>query len=209
VTGTRIRVAIVDDHPALRDGTAVLLEREGLDVIASAGTLAEARTLLSGEARPDVLVLDIRLAEERGLELLQAGGGASDRPAIVVWTGFDIPQYASYALRAGAAGFVLKTAPLSELVEAIRVAAAGGVRFSHMPAAEGLGLTPREREVVAYVVAGLGNDEIAGRLGVSARAVEGHLTRLYERHDLRSRAELVARAVQHGWLDLPMELPTR
>lgn len=198
-----ISVAIVDDHPTIRDGTAVLLEREGIEVVATVASLAEARALLESASCPDVFVLDIRLAEERGLDLLSEVREQPDGPAVVIWTGFDIPQYASYALQAGAAGLVLKTAPLDELVEAIRIAASGGVRFDAAAKTPGPSLTPRERDVLRHVVAGLGNDEIAAELGISTRAVEGHLTRLYERNDLRSRTELVARAVSEGWLDLP------
>lgn len=198
-----IRVAIVDDHPVLRDGTAVLLEQEGLEVVACVGTLEEARHVLA-DLRPDVVVLDIRLTGERGFDLLAADPiAAADRPATVIWTGFDIPLYAEYALRAGAAGFVLKTAPVRELAEAIRAAAAGGARFERAPRTAARTLSPREHEVVTYVVDGLSNDEIADRLGVTRRAIEGHLTRLYERYDLRSRAELVAQVVRNGWLDLP------
>lgn len=202
--GDPIRIAIVDDHPALRDGTAVLLVREGFDVMATVGTLEEARELMASDVPPDVVILDIRLTDERGLDLLAASTDATRRrPAIVVWTGFDVPQYAHYAMKSGAAGFVLKAAPLAELVDAIRVAAAGGVRYSRLPKPTDRGLTPREHEVLGHLVAGLSNDEIAAEMGVTARAVEGHLTRLYERHDIRSRAELAARATRDGWLDVP------
>jgi DNA-binding NarL/FixJ family response regulator len=210
LTPDRIRVAIVDDHPALREGTAGLLAREpDLEVVGVVGNLADARELLGSGQPVDVVVLDIRLEGERGLDLLAEVGqgmgptaGAS-RPQIVVWTAYDVPQYAAFAFRAGAAGFVLKTAPTSELVDAIRRAAAGGVHFASRPDVRTGPLTAREREVLAHLVDGLSNDEIAVAMGVITRTVEAHLTRLYDRFDARSRTELAARAAREGWLDVP------
>lgn len=204
-------MAIVDDHPALREGTASLLAREpDLEMAGIVGTLADARALLSSGQSVDVLVLDIRLEGERGLDLLaEAGQGAAgqgagaSRPQIVVWTAYDVPQYAAFAFRAGAAGFVLKTAPTSELVDAIRQAAKGGVHFAARPDVRTGPLTAREREVLAHLVDGMTNDEIAAAMGVITRTVEAHLTRLYDRFDARSRTELAARAAREGWLDVP------
>jgi DNA-binding NarL/FixJ family response regulator len=200
-----IRVALLDDHPALREGTAGLLEREpDLRVVGLAGTLAEAADLIASERPPDVLVVDIRLGSERGLDVLGSVATIDGpRPAIVVWTAYDLPQYAAYALRAGASGFVLKTSPTHELIEAIRRAAAGGVHFSRRPGAIERPLTPREHDIVGYVVAGRSNDEIAAAMGIGTRAVEAHLTRLYERSGARSRAELAAMAEREAWLELP------
>lgn len=204
MTLPRIRVAIVDDHPALREGTATLLAREpDLEVVGVVGSLAEAVELSAEPAVVHVLVVDIKLGEERGLELLTAQGPGRARPAIVIWTAYDYPQYAAYAYRAGAAGFVLKTAPTSELVSAIRAAAAGAVHFASRPHLDGRHLTEREHQVLARLVDGLSNDEIAARLQVTTRTVEAHLTRLYERFGAHSRTELVARTVREGWLDVP------
>jgi DNA-binding NarL/FixJ family response regulator len=200
-----IRVAIVDDHPALREGTAALLEKEpDLAVCGLAGTIAEARALVAAPDGPDVLVVDIRLGGERGLDLLlDPGAGTGRRPAIVVWTAFDVPQYTAFAFRSGAAGFVVKTAPVSELVDAIRHAAAGGIHFTTRPDLASRPLSDREREVLGHLVAGRSNDEIGAAMGVITRTVEAHLTRLYERYDIRSRTELAARAAREGWLDVP------
>ena len=214
LTPSPIRVAIVDDHPALREGTAGLLAREtDLEVVGVVGNLADAREMLGSGQPVDVVVLDIRLEGERGLDLLAevaqgtgATAGAS-RPQIVVWTAYDVPQYAAFAFRAGAAGFVLKTAPTSELVDAIRRAAAGGVHFASRPDVRTESLTAREREVLAHLVDGLSNDEIAAAMGVITRTVEAHLTRLYDRFDARSRTELAARAAREGWLDVPPANP--
>ncbi len=204
-----IRVAIVDDHPALREGTAALLDREpDIAVVALPATLAEVRALLAGSDPPDVVIQDIRLGEESGLELLarQAPEGSTvpitPAPRIVLWTAYDHPQYAAFALRAGAAGFVVKTAPVADLVHAIRTVAAGGTSFG-ASADQGVRLTPREVEVLRLVVDGLGNDQIGARLGITTRTVEAHLTRMFERTGAQTRTELATRAVREGWLDLP------
>jgi DNA-binding NarL/FixJ family response regulator len=199
-----IRVAIVDDHPLVRDGTAALLDAVAdLRVVGTAGSLSEAGPLLDATA-VDVLLLDIRLGTESGFELLASGSGgsAAPRPAIVVVTAYDYPQYADAALRLGAAGLVLKTAPVDELVEAIRRAAAGGLWFDRRPG-DVVRLTPRERDVVRLVVEGRSNDEVAAALGIGAKTVETHLGRLFERLAIGSRTELATRAVREGWLDVP------
>jgi DNA-binding NarL/FixJ family response regulator len=204
--GHLIRVVVVDDHPVVREGTAALLARQaGLIIAGTAGSLEEARALLS-DCAADVVLLDIRLGNESGLGLLgpDLGAAGGPGPAIVVLTAYDYPRYADAALRLGAAGFVLKTAPISELVEAIRVAAAGGLAFRVRPNAGAISrVTEREREVVRLVVAGRTNDEIGLALGIGAKTVESHLRRLFERFGLASRTELAARALREGWLDVP------
>jgi DNA-binding NarL/FixJ family response regulator len=196
-----IRVAIVDDHPVVREGTAALLGAQpGLTIVGTAASLEEAKPLLD-PARVDVLLLDIRLGAESGLTLLARD---APRPAVVVLTAYDYPQYAAAARRLGAAGFVVKTAPVAELVEAIRCAAAGGLAFGCGPdAAAAATLSRREREVVRLVADGRSNDEIGAALGITTKTVEGHLRRLFERLGAQSRTELATRAVREGWLEVP------
>lgn len=198
-----IRVAIVDDHPVLRDGTAALLaDQPGIEVVGTAASLEAARGLLTS-VPVDVLLLDIRLGSESGLQLLTSGVEAM--PAVVVVTAYDYPQYADAALRLGAAGFVLKTAPLGELVGAIERAAAGGLAFGVRPRpGEAARLTARELEVVRLVVDGRSNDEIGMALGIGAKTVESHLRRMFERLGVASRTELATRALREGWLELPL-----
>jgi DNA-binding NarL/FixJ family response regulator len=198
-----IRVAIVDDHPVVRAGTAAILEQApDLSLAGTACTLEEARPLLDADA-VDVLLLDLRLGQQFGLGVFE--GAEARLPAIVVVTSYDYPQYVDAALRLGAAGYVLKTAPISELLETIRRAAAGKLSFDVRPGAAAR-LSTREREVVAAVADGLSNDEIASRLGISPKTVESHLRRLFERHGVASRTELATRALRDGWLEVP---PTR
>jgi DNA-binding NarL/FixJ family response regulator len=203
-----IRIAIVDDHPVLREGTAALLAAQpGLQVTGVASSLEEAEALVAS-ARVDVVLLDIRLGTDSGLRWLKpeaTADGPHPRPAVVVLTSYDYPQYAEAALRLGASGFVLKTAPIAELLDAIRRAAAGGLAFGVRPGrgAAIARLSERELDVVRLVVDGRSNDEIAARLGIGAKTVESHLRRLFERLDVASRTELATRALREGWLDVP------
>jgi DNA-binding NarL/FixJ family response regulator len=197
-----IRVAIVDDHPVVREGTVALLATvEGLAIAGTAGSLAEAARLLDPTV-VDVVLLDIRLGSTSGLTVL---GSTPERPipAIVVLTAYDYPQYVAAAMRLGAAGFVLKTAPISELLEAIRRAGAGGVSFGVRPPGHARTFTARELDVVRLVVEGCTNDEIATALGITAKTVEGHLSRMFDRLGVQSRTELATRAVREGWLEVP------
>ena len=157
-------------------------------------------------AAVDVLLLDIRLGTDSGLRLFSARAirRAATLPAVIVLTAYDYPQYAEAALSLGAAGFVLKTAPLPELVDAIRRVAAGGLAFAVRPrTTRRAHLTAREHDVVRLVADGRSNDEIGATLGIGSKTVETHLSRIFERFGVSSRAELAARAVREGWLDVP------
>ncbi len=195
-----VRVAIVDDHPVVRDGMAALLRQSpGVEVVGTAGSLDSAEPLLDPGA-VDVVLLDIRLGEENGLQLLARHRDRRLRPAVVVLTAFGQAEYASAAHRLGAAALVLKTAPLPELVAAIRDAAHDG---EDRATAVGPTLTAREQEIVGLVVDGRTNDEIGASLGIATKSVEGHLRRVFARTGVESRAELAVRAVRNAWLDVP------
>lgn len=213
MAGALIRVAIVDDHPVVAEGTAAVLRAQpDLEVIGVATSLDEAQAggLVDRQA-VDVVLLDLRLGGDSGLRLLADRSSAdaahrsaaAELPAIIVLTAYDYPQYVDAALQLGAAGFVLKTAPLPELLEAIRRVAGGGLAFSVRPGSSTVHLTPRELEVVRLVADGRSNDEIGGALGIGTKTVETHLARLFERLGVGSRTELATRAVREGWLDVP------
>jgi len=204
-----IRVGIVDDHPVVRQGIGALLDAQpDLEVVGGAGTIGEAEALLEGGS-VDVLLLDIRLGTESGLHFLdraaKPGGGTSSpgRPAVVVLSAYDYPQYSEAAFRLGAAGFVVKSAPLEELVAAIRRAVAGEVASGTRRGHSRTRVSPRELDVVRLVVEGRSNDEIGAALGIGVKTVETHLRRLFERFTVASRTELAARALREGWLDIP------
>lgn len=197
-----IRVGIVDDHPVVLDGLASALEREPeVEVAWSAGTVADARAAL-GRNACDVVLVDVRLPDGSGLDLVAKPGVG--KPAFVVLSSFDRLQYARAAFQRGAAGYLLKTAPIDEVVAALRLAATGGATFRAGQLAsvtEPASLTARELDIVRLIAGGLSNDEIAQRLSLSRKTVEGYLTRLFERWEVGSRTELALRAEREGWLD--------
>jgi len=201
-----IRVGIVDDHPVVLDGLVGALPRDPEIVVAwSATTLADARVALRSNPCDAVLV-DVRLPDGSGLDLIsrpEPGG-----PAFVVLSSFDRPQYARAAYQRGAAGYVLKTAPLDEIIATLRIAAGGRalVQPHHLASLAGAAsLTARELDVVRLVADGLSNDEIAAKLSLSRKTVEAYLTRLFERWAVSSRTELALRADREGWLDASAE----
>jgi DNA-binding NarL/FixJ family response regulator len=195
-----IRVAVVDDHPVFRDGTAAVLAREpDMEVVALGGSLLEARSIVEAADPPDVLILDVRLGEDNGLTLL----GRHGLTAVIMFSAFDYPQYHHVALRSGAAGFVAKSVETRELIEAVRAAAAGRLVFERRLDPPPPALTRREAEVVRLVADGLTNDEVGDALGVTSKTIEAHLGRIFERTGVQSRTELATRAIREAWLDLP------
>jgi DNA-binding NarL/FixJ family response regulator len=198
-----IRLAIVDDHPLVTGGlTAALRTIDGIDVVAHGGTVAKARELLSRDDL-DVVLLDVRLEDGNSIQALAERGGRT-RPAVLVISSFETRQYVAAAARYGAAGFLLKTVPLPRLVDGIRAVAAGGLMFTREQLTKDLvTLSPRERQIVRLAMDGLGNKEIAGRIGASPKTVEGHLTAIFERFGIKGgRIELSFRAAEEGWLDI-------
>jgi DNA-binding NarL/FixJ family response regulator len=201
VAGERlIRVAVVDDHPVFRDGTAAVLAREvDIDVVALGGSLDEALSIVNADDAPDVLILDVRLGEENGLKLL----GRHGRTAVIMFSAFDYPQYHHVALRSGAAGFVAKSVETRELINAVRAAAAGRLVFERQVDPPPPVLTPREADVVRLVADGRTNEEVGLALGVTSKTVEAHLGRIFERTGIQTRTELATRAIREAWLDHP------
>lgn len=196
-----VRIALVDDHPLMGQGLASLLAQQpDFEITAVGGSLDDATALLAADEPPDVLLLDVKLGRESGLDLLPAA--RTSTTAVIVLTAFDYPPYLAAAHRLGAAGFVVKSAPLATLVDAIRRVAAGGLVFDRRPG-EVVALTPRERSVMVLLVEGHSNDQIATALGITSRTVEAHLARLFERVGAASRTELATRAIREGWLDVP------
>ena len=211
---TPIRVGVVDDHPVVGEGTAALLRAQpDLAVVGVAVSLEAAREAgLTDATAVDVLLLDIRLGTDSGLRLLSdvASRGEGPLPAVIVLTAYDYPQYADAALSLGAAGFVLKTAPLPELVDAIRRVAAGGLAFAVRPRTR-----PRPPARRASTTSSASSPTAAATTrsappsASAPKTVETHLSRIFERFGVSSRTELAARAVREGWLDVPPRADAR
>jgi DNA-binding NarL/FixJ family response regulator len=196
-----IRIGIVDDHLVVLEGLAASLAHQGgIEIAWSAATLADARAALEG-GDCDVVLVDVRLPDGSGLDLIVRSG---EGPAFLVLSSFDRPLYARAAVERGASGYLLKTAPTSDIVAAIEAAAAGKTTFQthHLDAlARAAAPTSRELQVVRLVAGGLSNDEIAARLSLSHKTVEAYLTRLFDRWGVATRTELALLAEREGWLD--------
>jgi DNA-binding NarL/FixJ family response regulator len=213
-----IRVLIVDDQELVRTGFRLFLETQpGLAVVGEAGDGEEAIARVR-ELRPDVVLMDIRMPTMDGVEATAklTSGAIEPAPRVLVLTTFDLDEYVFGALRAGAAGFLLKDAPRERLIEAIRVVHAGEALLSPSitrrliedfaarsapiePAAAVLAeLTPREREVLVLVAHGLSNAEIAARLVVTEATVKSHVGAVLLKLGLRDRVQAVVFAYEHG-----------
>ncbi|MFI6148784.1 response regulator transcription factor [Streptomyces sp. NPDC051109] len=222
-TPTTIRVLLADDQALLRSAFKVLVDSEpDMEVVGEASDGAQA-CALARETRPDVVLMDIRMPGTDGLAATRLISADPELAAVrvVMLTTFEVDEYVVQSLRAGASGFLGKGAEPDELLNAIRVAAAGEALLS--PAAtKGLiatflaqgggadpaapvahaerlaALTVREREVLVHVAAGLSNDEIAGRLEVSPLTVKTHVNRAMAKLGARDRAQLVVVAYESG-----------
>jgi DNA-binding NarL/FixJ family response regulator len=205
VDAVTVRLALVDDHPIVLNGLqAALGTVDDIAVVGQGSSVAEARVILERDDI-DVVLLDIRLPDGNGIELL-ARPGRSERPAIIVLSSFRTRQYVAAAIRFGAQGFLLKSTPLPELVDAIRRVAGGGSIFTAEQLRDAqsgyVALTVREREILALMLQGISNDEIAVRLNVSRKTIEVHLSRLYSRFGAIGRVDLALRVDHEGWLEL-------
>jgi two-component system response regulator NreC len=207
-----IGIVLVDDHEVVRSGLRMVLEaEEGLDVIAEASDLETARRYVRAH-RPRVLVLDLNLPEGSSLPAIPELREQSPDTAVVVLTMQQDPAFAREAMRAGALGYVLKHSAGSELVDAVRAAAAGetylnpklGAQLAAAPveaAGPPDGLTERELEILRLIGLGHTNTEIAERLYLSVRTVESHRAHIQQKTGRTSRSELVRYALDHGLVE--------
>jgi DNA-binding NarL/FixJ family response regulator len=211
-------VLIVDDQTMVRESfRAVLAAQPDLSVVGEAGDGARA-VLAVRELRPDVVLMDVRMPVLDGLaatEKILAETAGPDGPKVLMLTTFDIDDYVYRALRCGASGFLLKDAPLADLVNAVRVVASGNALFApsvtrrlvaefsrHNPDRPAppdlLGLTAREREVLRLVAKGLSNAEIAQTLNIVEQTAKTHVSRVFGKLGLRDRAQAVVLAYEAG-----------
>jgi two-component system, NarL family, response regulator NreC len=210
---SRTTIVIADDHTVVRQGLRLLIDAEpSLQVVAEAGTVADAERLTRAH-RPTVLVLDLNMHGESGLEAIPRLRADAPDTAIVVLTMQDDPGFARQALQSGALGFVLKEAADEELLEAIQLAAAGetylnprlGARLAAQPPApDGPpdDLTERELDVLRLIALGHTNAEIADQLFLSTRTVETHRSHIQRKLGRNTRAELVRYALEHNLMDV-------
>jgi DNA-binding NarL/FixJ family response regulator len=214
-----VRVLLVDDQALVRAGFRRIIDAEpDLEVVDEAGdglqAIERARRL-----KPDVILMDIRMRDLDGIEATRrilSESATAARRRIIMLTTFDLDEYIYAALRAGASGFLLKDEPPEQLVDAVRIVAAGDAlltpsvtrrlieQYAQMqpiepePPAGFDELTPREHEVLGHVVRGLSNAEIAEHLVVSEGTVKTHVARLLAKLGLRDRVQAVVLAYESG-----------
>ena len=212
-----IRVAVADDQALVRGGFSVLLRSAAdIDVVGEAANGREALALVA-DAKPDVILMDIRMPEMDGLEATRRIVGSDAETRVLILTTFDLDEYVFGALRAGASGFLLKDTIPEELLSAVRVVADGEAllapkitrrlieQFVSEPTSEPVErkpeldtLTDREHEVLAAVARGLSNAEIAEQLFMSHATAKTHVSRLLSKLYARDRAQLVMLAYESG-----------
>jgi two-component system response regulator NreC len=207
------RVLIVDDHAVVRSGLRLVLEsEEGIEPVGEAGSAREA-VFEARSTKPDVILLDVVMPDQSGLEIIPQLLHENPDVRILVLSMQDDPQYVREAFAAGASGYVLKEAADSEVVDAVREVAGGG-RYVHPELgarliaaeseerrrAEEDPLTEREGEVLRLLALGHTNQEIAKQLFISVRTAETHRAHIMQKLRLSSRAELVRYALDRGLL---------
>ncbi|MFD3405230.1 response regulator [Kribbella sp. NPDC058693] len=215
------RLLIVDDEALVRAGLKMILESDDeLEVVAEADDGADAAAMVK-EHRPDVVLMDIRMPRLDGLAATREVQALPDPPKIVVLTTFDLDDYVFRALQAGASGFLLKDTPPRELVQAIKVVAAGDAMLSPAVTRRLIGhfagdprtdrrrvareriskLTEREREVLVEVGRGLQNADIGRKLFMSEATVKAHVSRALVKLDATNRVQVAILAYEAGLLD--------
>ncbi|WP_026425644.1 response regulator [Actinokineospora inagensis] len=206
-----IRVLIADDQALIRTGfREIVNSADDLTVIAEAANGADAVELATADP-PDVVVMDIRMPELDGIEATRRITATLPEVRVLVLTTFDLDEYVFAALRAGASGFLLKDTPSTDLLAAIRVVAAGDAllspsvtrkliaAYTSPPRTDRLtAITPREREVLTLIAAGLSNSEIAQRLHITPGTTKAHVAHIMLKLSARDRVHLVILAYQAG-----------
>jgi DNA-binding NarL/FixJ family response regulator len=208
-----MRVMVVDDHPMWRDAVARDLAEAGYEVVATAGEGRQALRVAAA-VRPDVVVLDLQLPDLPGVEVARGLGASDDPPRVLVLSASAEPEGVLEAVKAGASGYLVKSASKEDFLDAVRRTAEGDAVFTPGLAGLVLGeyrrlaarpatpagpvLTERETEVLRLVAKGLSYKQIAARLVLSHRTVQNHVQNTLSKLQLHNRVELVRYAIENG-----------
>lgn len=204
-----MRVLIADDHALVREGLVHLLTSGEFEVVGQASNGDEA-VRMTDELRPDLVLMDLSMPVLDGIEATRRIVAAGLEVRVIALTSFSDRDRILAAVEAGCYGYLLKDSEPEDLLRGIRAAAAGGAPFD--PRATGVllqslpvgapsaggGLTPREREVLQLVAAGLANKQIARRLSISEKTVKAHLTSVFQRIGVEDRTQAALWAREHG-----------
>lgn len=201
-----IRVAVVDDHPVVREGLVSILKDEpDFDVVGSAGSAEDLLTLVD-RAKPDVVLIDLELPEMNGVQAIERLAQTAPQTRLIVFTAYDTEEKIADALRAGAKGYLLKGASADRIGRAMRDVHAGGSALEPRVASRLVArlrgaspsttLTSREREVLRLISQGQSNRQIAKRLSITERTVKYHVGSILNKLGADNRAQAVALAAE-------------
>lgn len=204
MSGNKIKILIVDDHPLMRVGISAIIDAQpDMITVAQAGTAEEALKQYA-EHRPDIALVDLRLPDKSGVEIIRAIRSKNSEAKFVVLTTYDGDEDIHQALEAGARGYIIKGMPYDALIHALRRVFEGNhylprpvekILESRLPDSD---LSPREREVLALIVAGKSNKEIATALGISRATVKCHVSEIFSRMGVDDRTQAAVAALQRG-----------
>jgi DNA-binding NarL/FixJ family response regulator len=210
------RILLVDDHALVRAGIRALIEgKPGIEVIAETGDGDEALRLI-GELHPDLVLLDITIPSLNGFEVLEQTTKQYPQTRVIILTVHEGTEYAMRALRAGAAGYLPKSAATIELEDAISAVAHGGTYLSHQISQKTMfeyaqartaqdllaSLTNRQREILKLIAEGQSTKEIGSKLNISVKTVESHRAKLGEKLGIHDVAGLVRFAIRMGLIQI-------
>jgi len=210
-SSSTIRVLVADDHEIIRQGLASLFQGSVIRIVDEATDVSEA-VKLTRKLRPDVVLLDVRLESEDGLDAIKKIREASPSSRVVMLSAFDSTTYIARAISAGAHDYLLKTASRQELIDAVTNAARGdppprsgefrrmvsSMANKSVPDSIDVPLTPRETQVLRLVALGLSNQEIADSLIISIETVKEHVQNLLRKLSVNDRTQAAVWAIRHG-----------
>ena len=205
-----LRLVVVEDHEALREGLELLLSREGCQVVGTAGTSQEGREMVE-RLDPDVAVIDVRLGDGNGIDLTRRLLAAKPQRGIVLYTGSSDVDQLIDGLDSGARGYALKEGPPQELMDAILAVAAGGTYvdprlrpalLSPEATKRVLVLSNRERQIMALLAQGMTGEEVAENLVLSAETVKTHIRNAMTKLEAKNRVHAIAIALREGEITL-------
>lgn len=204
MTNSDISVLLIDDHQVVRDGLRSLLLKEGFNVIGEAASKSEAFAQIAHKD-PHVIVADLNLPDGSGLEVISWARHVSPSIGIVVLTFNDDDTHLLASLEAGASAYVLKSDPVKEVIAAVlhsysspKSFTGKGLNAAISRKENGLGLTPRELEILALLPKGKMSSQIAKDLFISEATVKTHLSSIYRKLDVANRSEAVAFSIKRG-----------
>ena len=217
-----IRVVLIDDHDLIRRGMKTMLESEGnIEVVGEASDGSKALQLVE-ETDPDVVLVDVVMPNKNGIDTTRELKDAFPHVGVVVLSGHDDQRVVFDALKAGASGYLLKTADLGEVLATVRAVASGEAKLDPMIATKVLNefqgyqraevtegfqpLTPREREILSLMSDGLPNKTIGSRLSISERTVTTHVANIYSKLHVNNRVSAIQEAMRRRILNLDLDM---